>query len=137
MRVVQPEGTKAAALQIPAHVGGGRAAVSRSRRLRRSEQQTKNTRVAVIFSLFLVLLAAALLIGGRAVIDPLLRAAADRRETHRIGDIVFTMRDSTLCRHLSFDNKTAELLEGAVAQCDSDQLRGRAAAINGFSWGAR
>jgi hypothetical protein len=136
MRVVQPAGTKAAVLSAPAHPGGRRAIARRSSRTRRLEQQTKTTRVAVVLSLFLVLLAMALLIGGRAVIDPLLRTAAEQRETHRIGDIIFTMRDGTLCRHLAFDNKTAELTEGAVAPCPPEQQKENKAGIMGFAWGA-
>jgi hypothetical protein len=88
----------------------------------------------LVLSLLLVLLAAALLIGGRAVIDPLLRAAAADREAHRLGEIVFNM-PGTVCRHLSFDNKTAAITEGAVEPCAQDQPQANGAM--GFAWGAR
>lgn len=109
----------------------------RSARARRDEQHAKTARIAVVLSLFLVLLAAALLVGGRAVIDPLLQAAADAREAKRVGQIVYTMPDGTFCRHLSFDNTTGELTEGAIETCGHNQLIERARATIGFAWGAR
>src|SRR5579872_6787038 len=111
---------------------------SRSLRTRRAEQQARKARVAVVLSLFLALLAAALLIGGRIVIDPLLQAAAEAREKNRVGDIVFTMPDGTFCRHLSFDNRTAELDESPVGQCPQiGPHEGKVGANGRFSWGAR
>ncbi len=91
----------------------------------------------MVLSLFLVVLASGLLIGGHAVIDPMLSAAAEKREMHRIGDIVFTMRDGLLCRHLSFDNRTAALTEGAVEPCAPDLAKERSAAVRSFAWGER
>ena len=82
------------------------------------------------------LTAAGLLLGGQAFINPLLREAAVRRETHRMGDIVFSMRGGLLCRHLSFDNKTAAITEGAVMPCESDLSKENTAAAKGFAWGA-
>jgi hypothetical protein len=123
---------EAAALSAPVHAGGGSAPVRRVSRQRRGEPQVKISSVA----LFLVLIAATLLMGGRTVIDPLLRAAAQKRETHRMGDIVMSSPDGKLCRHLSFDNKTAELTEGAVEHCTVGLPRVNAAAVRGFSWGA-
>jgi hypothetical protein len=74
--------------------------------------------------------------GGHTVIDPLLRAAAQKRELHRIGDIVMASPDGKLCRHLAFDNKTAEITEGAVEHCAMGLPRVNAAAVRRFSWGA-
>lgn len=109
--------------------------------MRQDEQHAKTARVAVVLTLFLVLLAAALLVGGRAFIDPLLQAAADAREANRVGDVVYTMPDGTFCRHLSFDNTTAELTGGTVERCAPDrsieQSTGRARATMGFAWGSR
>jgi hypothetical protein len=89
-----------------------------------------------VLSLFLVLLAAALLVGGRAVIDPMLKAAADEREAHRMADIVFTMPDGAFCRHWRFDNKTAELREGTIQRCGQDRLASPTGATEGigFVW---
>jgi len=110
-----------------------------SSRARRYEQRTKTTRLAIVLSLFLALLASPLLIGGRSFIDPLLQPAAPAREVNRAGSIVVTMPGGTLCRRLSFDNKTAELSESGVGRCTQTALQtsepGRA--VNGFAWGAR
>jgi len=104
----------------------------------RRDDGAKNKRLAVVLSLFLLLLAAAFLVGGHAAIDPLLQSAATR-EAKRIGDVVVSMPDGTFCRHLSFDNRTADLIEGAVEQCPGNLVKKRAhpAATSGFAWGAR
>lgn len=136
MRIVQPAGSKAAAVIAPVHPGDMQHLVRRSRRRRQKENRAKSARIAVILSLFLVVLAAGLLIGGQAIINPLLQEAAMRRESHRVGDIVFSMRGGLLCRHLSFDNKTAAMTEGAVMPCAPDAKENTAAA-KGFAWGAR
>jgi hypothetical protein len=59
-----------------------------------------------------LLMAAALLVGGRAVIDPLLQSAATMREggSHRFHPPLH------FCRRLTFDCGTAVLVEGAVEQ---------------------
>jgi len=89
-----------------------------------------------VLSLFLILLMAALVIGGRSVIEPMLRKAmAQASETHRQGEIVFTMPDGTFCRHLAFDNKTAELTESTVLQCPEARPHGAAHPPSGFAWG--
>ncbi len=137
MRLAQRVGTTATRLQAPAYPAGGRSYVRQVKRARRGERQTKTKRVAVVLSLFLAFLAVMLLVGGRAFIDPLLEAAAAQRQNHRMGDIIFPMRDGTMCRHLSFDNKTAELTEGVVKQCAPDGPAENAAASKGFAWCAR
>jgi len=107
-----------------------------SSRSRRHEQRAKTTRLAVVLSLFLVLLAAALLIGGRTTIGPMLHAAVQAREADRVGEIVFTMPDGTFCRGLAFENKTAELTESTVLQCPEARPRESARAPGGFARGA-
>jgi hypothetical protein len=104
--------------------------------VRRAEQRAKTTRLAIVVSLFLALLAAALLVSGPVTIDPMLRAAAEA-DANRVGDIVFTLPDGLFCRHFSFDNKTAELTEGAVEPCEQPRSQGTARVPNGFVWGAR
>ena len=105
MRAVERAST--AASGTPADRGP--VAARRSARVRRDEQQAKNTRVGIILSLFLAFLAAALLIGGRAFIDPMLRAAAEARQT-----------ESTLDR------------------CPEarPRLKGSVGSNKGFAWGA-
>ena len=157
MRIAQPAGSSAAASAViaplrpasvaapviapirpaPVYPNGKQTLVRRSQRVKYNENRAKTARVAVVLSLFLVVLAAGLMIGGKAVIDPLLQKAAERREAHRMGDIVFSMRGGMLCRHLSFDNKTAAITEGAVAPCESDVRSKKGAIAQGFAWGAR
>jgi hypothetical protein len=93
-------------------------------RARRDEQHAKTWRLAIVLFLLPGLLATALLIGGHAIIDPVLRAAADAHEASRVDRIVFTMPDVAFCRHLSFNNETAELTEG-TARCPEAKPRGQ------------
>jgi hypothetical protein len=115
-----------------------RVAVRRSARVLRDEKHLKNARVAIVLSLFFAFLAAALLVAGRALIDPMLRAAAEAHQAKRMGEVVFTMPDGELCRHLSFNNKTAEVTETALDRCPQARPREKASAgvAKGFAWGA-
>lgn len=113
-----------------------RAVSYKSKRTRPDEQHAKTARLAIVLSLFLVLLIAALLVGGRALVDPLLQAAADAREARQVGDIFYTMPDGTFCRHLSFDNATAELSEGNIERCARDQSN-HERGVRGFAWRVR
>jgi hypothetical protein len=117
--------------------GRGQAPLYRSR-LRREEQHEKTKRAAVAFSLFLALLVAALLVGGRSFIDPLLQQqVSPDRMANRVGDIVLAMPDGKFCRHMSFDNNTAEIAEGGVHQCAVDRITGSVSRAGSFKWGAR
>jgi hypothetical protein len=156
MRIAQPASSNSAAAVVaplrpvgitasviapvraaPVYPSSGQPLSRRSQRVKYNENRAKTARVAVVLSLFLVVLAAGLMVGGKAVIDPLLQKAADQREAHRMGDIVFSMRGGMLCRHLAFDNKTAAITEGAVAPCESDVRSKKGAIAQGFAWGAR
>lgn len=133
MRAAQEAGTGAVAWVAAADHASARA--RRAARAQRDDQRTKSTRLAVVLSLFLALLATALLVGGRVLIDPMLRSAAEARGTNRVGAIVYTMPDGIFCRHLSFDNVTAELSEGAVEKCSGDLLSERTRRGSNFAWG--
>jgi len=133
MRAAQPAGTGAVAWVAAAD--HARARARRAARAHRDDQRAKSTRLAVVLSLFLALLATALLVGGRVLIDPMLRSAADARGTNRVGAIVYAMPDGIFCRHLAFDNVTAELSEGAVEKCNADLLFERARRGSNFAWG--
>jgi hypothetical protein len=113
----------------------------RSARVRRDEQHAKNARVAIILSVFLAFLATALLLGGRTFIDQMLRAAAEARQPKRMGEVVFTMPDGAFCRHLSFDNSTAEVSESAIDRCPEARPRSlgkeSTSAQKGFAWGVK
>jgi hypothetical protein len=104
-------------------------------RARLDEERATSARAVIASSLFLVLLAAALLVGGHAAIDPLLRSVIAARETKAVGDVLYTMPDGIFCRHMSFDNTTAEVVEGAVERCPTDIARNRPRTSKSFAWG--
>ena len=115
----------------------GRAPPYRSQ-LRREEQREKTKRAAVALSLFLALFVATLLVGGHSLIDPLLQQQFSLdRQANRVGDIVLTMPDGKFCRHMSFDNNTAEMVESGVRQCAVDRATGSVSRATSFKWGAR
>jgi hypothetical protein len=101
---------------------------------------TTSLRAIIASSAFLMMFATTTLVGGHAAIDPLLRSVAKARESKSTGDIVYPTPDGQFCRHLSFDNTTAEIAESAVGPCpDSlirNALRDRFHAARSFSWGA-
>src|SRR5208282_794027 len=125
-------GTGAAALlAAAADYADGRQRLSR---VRIDEEHAKSGRLVVVASLFLALVAAALLAGGHTAIDPLLQAAVEAREARGVGDIVYTMPDGIFCRHMSFDNTTAEIVERALERCTDDIVGVRPHAMKGFAW---
>jgi hypothetical protein len=85
------------ALNVRANQNRRRIVVPRSLRSRRHELRAKTARLVVVLSLFLMLITAAVFIGGRSVIGPMLEKAMARAgDTHRKGAIVFTMPDGIL-----------------------------------------
>ena len=112
------------------------ALARRRSRARMDEERAKSGRVVIVSSLFLVLFTAALLVGGHAAIDPLLQSAVNARETKGTGEVVVTMPDGIFCRHLSFDNVTAEITEGGIERCASDIAGNRPRPGRGFAWRA-
>jgi len=105
-------------------------------RARRDE--ATSTRAIIVSSVFLVLFTNALLVGGHAAIDPLLRLATTAGNTRSLGDVVVPMPDGKFCRHLSFDNATAEMVEGTVEPCPENLVKGQfRSAGRGFIWGQR
>jgi hypothetical protein len=105
--------------------------------LKRSRVRARfgGTHVVIVFSLFLVLFAATLLIGGHAAIDPLLQSAAEARDSRDAGDIVYTMPDGKFCRHMSYDNVTGEQTGGSIRPCDNDIVaRNHTRSYRHFTW---
>jgi hypothetical protein len=91
--------------------------------------------VVIVFSLFLVLFAATLLIGGHAAIDPLLQSAAEARDARTSAEIVYTMPDGKFCRHMSYDNVTGEQTGGSIRPCDNDIVaRSQVRSYRHFTW---
>jgi hypothetical protein len=94
--------------------------------------------VVIVSSLFLVLFAATLLVGGHAAIDPLLQSAlqsaAEERDARSAGDIVYTMPDGVFCRHMSYDNVTGEQTGGSLQRCGGDIVRDGGRSNGHFKW---
>jgi hypothetical protein len=102
-------------------------------RARMYDERAKSGRVIIVSSLFLAFLATGLMIGGHAAIDPLLQSAVPR-EIDATGEIVMTMPDGMFCRHMSFDNVTAQLNEGGIERCGQDIAGHRSRSSRGFAW---
>ena len=104
-------------------------------RARRDEERANSLGLIITTSLFFVLFAAAIMFGGHAAIGPLLRRAIATRDAQGMGDIVYAMPDGVFCRHMSFDNATGEVAEGAVERCPDRIGDGRALTTSKFEWG--
>ena len=100
---------------------------------------TSSSRAVITSSVFIVLLAAALLFGGHAAVDPFLHRSGDALDARGSGDVVVTMPDGKFCRHMSFDNTTASMVEGTIEPCKVDITRDHGSAAStpprGFAWG--
>jgi len=93
--------------------------------------------VVIVSMLFLVLFATTLMVGGHAAIDPLVEAVMESQQGARdTGAVVYTMPDGVFCRHVSFDNVTAQMVEGSIQRCQDDLTiaRERARPHGAFSW---
>jgi hypothetical protein len=112
----------------------------KSPQARLSEGGATSIRAVIASSIFIVLFAVALLLGGRAAIDPFLHPA-DAYDPRAGGDVVVTMPDGKFCRHMSFDNATASMIEGTIEPCRTDISRDfgvpAVAPHGGFAWGTR
>jgi hypothetical protein len=108
---------------------------------RLSDRGATSARAVIASSFFILLLAATLLVGGRAAIDPFLHPALDANDPRAGGDVVVTMPDGKFCRHMSFDNATASMIEGTIEPCRTDISRDfgvpGVAPHGGFAWGPR
>ena len=104
---------------------------------RRDDDGPTSVRAVSTAALFLVLLATTLLVGGHAAVAPLLSSAMAARDAKAMGDVIYAMPDGIFCRHMSFDNATAAMIEGAVEACPDGIARGRTNAARNFAWGGR
>jgi hypothetical protein len=117
----------------PDHASTGRRG-QKSVRARRED--ATSLRAVIVSTLFLVLFTTGLLFGGHAAVDPLLRLVTAAHHSEAVGDIVLPMPDGKFCRHMSFDNTTAEMNAGDVEPCPDDILRGQFRHTGGgFTWG--
>lgn len=108
---------------------------SRARRDEKRANRANSVGLAITTSLLFVLLMAGILVGGHAAIGPLLSRAAAARASKGVGDVVFTMPDGVFCRHMSFNNATAEVTEGDIEPCPDPIGSGARASSSRFEWG--
>jgi hypothetical protein len=101
------------------------------------ERRANSLALIITTSLLFVLFASALMVGGHAIISPLLRAPAVTGNTNNRGDIVYTMPDGAFCQHMTFDNTTGRITTGSVDHCDSGFGGGGGSLSPGFKWGSR
>src|SRR5215469_3755526 len=97
-------------------------------------------RAVIATSVFILLLSAAILVGGHAAIDPLLHPSLDTADARGASDVVVTMPDGKFCRHMSFDNTTGSMVEGTISACTVDITRDKRPAVTqerGFAWSMR
>ncbi len=135
MQPTQASGVEAGAWFVEADRAPPAARGSRGSRARIDENRTTSARAVIASSLFLVLFASALLIGGHAALDPLLQSAIQARQAKGAGDVVVAMPDGIYCCHLSFDNNTAEVAEGAIERCPDGVSWERGHSQRAFAWG--
>jgi len=139
MRIIGPAAAQAAALLADAGRVLARSPMKDGAATRLRDVSATSTRAVIASSVFIVLLTTALLIGGHAAIDPLLHRSQDLGDARGSGDVVVTMPDGKFCRHMSFDNTTASMIEGTIEPCRVDITRDRGSAVSspprGFAWG--
>lgn len=102
----------------------------------RSESGVASRPMIVAGSLFLVLVAATVLVTARTTVGPMLQSAAAARAGVQTGAIVYALPDGIYCRQVSFDNTTAEVKEGAMSRCSDKVERIRVQRRRDFAWGA-
>jgi hypothetical protein len=139
MRAVRQAGAQAVALAADAGRAPSKSLAKKGLQVRLGHDGATSTRAVIASSVFIVLLGAALLFGGSAAIGPLLHPSPDVRDARGAGDVVVAMPDGKFCRHMSFDNTTASMVEGTIVPCTTDITRdsrsAAAAAPRGFAWG--
>lgn len=122
----------------PDHFGGPRrTALSLSRR-RRADERVNALAFAITAALLFVLVAGAVMFGGRIGIGVLLpRGGAGAADADRTGSIVYAMPDGVFCRRMAFDNSTAEVTSVAVERCPGAAGAAGGPAGGKFDWGHR
>ena len=138
----EQDGAQAAAASAPAQGIAGRRRLRRKMLSRWREQRVTSVWFTIAFTLFLMLAASALLVGGGAVIHPLFESIAAGREVQQVGEILYTLPDGRFCRRASFDNATGEVRGGDVEPCPTELGPRRPPPpppreSRGFAWGGR
>ena len=110
----------------------------RQRKAAARRDDASSARAIIVSSIFLVLFASGLLFGGQAAIDPLLKMVKAADNTRQTGEVLMPTRDGKFCRHMTFENATASVVEGDVEPCPDNIAQGEFRSFGrGFSWGNR
>ncbi len=112
-------------------------AASRALPRRHAEERAHSLALAVATALLFVLVAGAVMFGGHAALSPLLHHGAAVGEAEGTGDVVYAMPDGVFCRHMAFDNATAEVTRAAVEPCPASIAGAGAPSAGKFDWGHR
>ena len=104
---------------------------------RRDEERANSLALIVTTSLLFILLASALMVGGHAAIGPLLSRSVRAGEAINTGDVVYTMPDRVFCRHMTFDNGSGAIREGAMARCADRSAGADESQSTWFKWSTR
>lgn len=111
---------------------GDRGPVESARQWRLINLHSKVTRVVIICGFFAALMGIASLVGVQKMIDTSRREAEALSDSHRVSRVVYTLRDKTFCRHVSFDNVSGQISEEGTRLCDPN-----AASQRDFVWGRK
>jgi hypothetical protein len=103
---------------------------------RAREARTKFWRVIVVSAFFTVVLGANAFIGVAVLVKAAGTNEAQTAAALRIGRVTFPMLDGVFCRHVLFDNNTAQTKEDKVSRCDDRDSRSRRRTST-FNWGGR
>src|SRR3984885_8928457 len=116
----------------PDEAGSGRRGQKRAQALREDDT---SIRAVIVSTLFLVVITTAIMFGGHAAIDPLLRMATAAGQSMAAGDVIVPMPDGKYCPYLFLDNRTSKMREGPMEPCPDDIVRGQFRhSGRGFAW---
>jgi hypothetical protein len=104
------------------------------RRRRPDDERAQSLALAITTALLFVLITGAVMFGGRAAIEPLLRQNT-ARESARSGELVYAMPDGAFCRRMAFDNATAEITTADVEPCPATIAGADVPSDRKFEWG--
>lgn len=107
----------------------------RERKAAAARREATSARAVIVSSIFLILFSSALLFGGHAAINPLLKLVTAADNSRQVGDVLLPTRDGKFCRHISFDNVSADIVEGDVEPCPDSITSGEFRDFGrGFRW---
>jgi hypothetical protein len=104
------------------------------RRRRPDDERAQSLALAITTALLFVLITGAVMFGGRAAIEPLLRQNS-AREASGSADVLYAMPDGAFCRRMAFDNATAEITRADVEPCPAAIAGGEVPSTRKFEWG--